>query len=298
MRKRLAISMLLILTPTCSALATGLLPQAGGGHTLFGDVTVDESQLNGLKPMSFDIILYIEQGSVVGRQIVSNNGRYRFMNLPNGNYDVAVEVENKEVARLRVFVASAFKNDFRQDIALQWHPNQDNSKRQKINVVSAADVYIRPAANANLFEKASQAMEAKHYGQAIDLLRQIVETDPNDFPSWTELGTAHLLEKKSAEAEEAYMRAVELRPKYFLALLNLGTLRIAEKNYEGAITPLALAVKVPPSSAPANYYLGEAYLQIKKGSKAVGYLYEALMLDPVGMAVAHLRLAALYNGAE
>ena len=29
----------------------------------------------------------------------------------------------------------------------------------------------------------------------------------------------------------------------------------------------------------------------------MGYFYEALKLDPVGKAEAHLRLAALYNGA-
>lgn len=40
--------------------------------------------------------------------------------------------------------------------------------------------------------------------------------------------------------------------------------------------------------------LGEAYLQIKKGSKAVPYLTEAAKL---GKPDAHLRLAALYNGA-
>ena len=67
------------------------------------------------------------------------------------------------------------------------------------------------------------------------------------------------------------------------------------KNFEGAIEPLTTAVTVQPTSADANYYLGEAYLQIKKGSKAVGYLYEALKLDPVGKADAHLRLATLYN---
>jgi Tfp pilus assembly protein PilF len=38
--------------------------------------------------------------------------------------------------------------------------------------------------------------------------------------------------------------------------------------------------------------LGEAYLQIKKGSKAVPYLTEAAKL---GKADAHLRLATLYN---
>jgi len=41
--------------------------------------------------------------------------------------------------------------------------------------------------------------------------------------------------------------------------------------------------------------LGEAYLQIKKGSKAVGYINEAIRLDPVGKADGHLRLATLYN---
>ena len=287
----------ILLTLVFGTSLCGALEAQTGGHTLFGDLKVDESQVSGIKPISFDIILYTETGIMVGRQMVSSSGRYRFMNLLNGNYDVVVEVENREVARLRVFLASAFKNDFRQDIALQWHPNQANFKREKVNVVSAADAYIRPATNANLFEKAARAMETKHYGRAIDLLRQIVETDPNDFLSWTELGTAYLLEKNWAEAEKAYMRAVELRPKFFLALLNLGRLRIAEKNYESAITALALAVEVKPSSATANYYLGEAYLQIKKGSQAVGYLYEALRLDPTGMAEAHLRLAALYNGA-
>ena len=56
-------------------------------------------------------------------------------------------------------------------------------------------------------------------------------------------------------------------------------------------------MEVKPSSADANYSLGEAYLQTKKGSKAVGYLNEAIKLDPIGRADAHLRLATLYNAA-
>jgi len=79
--------------------------------------------------------------------------------------------------------------------------------------------------------------------------------------------------------------------------MNLGRVRMMQKNFEGAIAPLSVAVEVKPASADANYYLGECYLQIKKGSKAVGYLYEALKLDPIGKAEAHLRLATLYNAA-
>jgi tetratricopeptide (TPR) repeat protein len=79
--------------------------------------------------------------------------------------------------------------------------------------------------------------------------------------------------------------------------LNLGRARLLQKNFDGAIRALTQAVTVQPTSAEANYFLGDAYLQVKKGSKAVGYLYEALRLEPAKMAEAHLLLAALYNGA-
>jgi tetratricopeptide (TPR) repeat protein len=67
-----------------------------------------------------------------------------------------------------------------------------------------------------------------------------------------------------------------------------------QKKYEAAIEPLTEAVKASPTSAEANFMLGEAYLQIKKGSKAVPYLTDAAKL---GKAEAHLRLATLYNAA-
>jgi tetratricopeptide (TPR) repeat protein len=105
------------------------------------------------------------------------------------------------------------------------------------------------------------------------------------------------MQKDFGAAESAYLRAREANPTFFLSFFNLGKLRMAQKKFETAVEPLSQAVKIKPESPEANYYLGEAYLQIKKGSKAVGYLHEALKLDPIGMAEAHLRLAALYNGA-
>ena len=44
-------------------------------------------------------------------------------------------------------------------------------------------------------------------------------------------------------------------------------------------------------------FLGEAYLQTKKGSLAVAQLNEAIRLDPIEKAELHLRLATLYNAA-
>ena len=68
-------------------------------------------------------------------------------------------------------------------------------------------------------------------------------------------------------------------------------------KYDVAVQALTKAVGLKPDSPDANYFLGDAYLRMKKGSLAVGYLNEALRLDPNGMAEVHLKLATLYDAA-
>ena len=264
-----------------------------GGHILYGDVKVDESKSTGTNQLSYDLILYSLSRQVVARQTVSSNGRYRFNNLPSGVYDLAVESQNIEVARIRVELVSPLPIDQRQDIALELRAPVGPSTKPAS--VSVEDYYKRTPANQKLFDKAQAATDNKKYLEAVALFNELLAGDPKDFQAWTELGTVYLIEQKPTEAEKAYANAIDIRPGFFLALMNLGRVRILQKNFEGAIEPLTAAVKIQPTSADANYYLGESYLQIKKGSKAVGYLNEAIKLDPVGRADAHLRLATLYN---
>ncbi len=268
--------------------------RTGGTHTVYGDVRVEEGQTSGLKPIALDVLLYTEGGNLVSRQTVQSNGRYRFVNLTEGRYEIVVEVENNEVARLTVDFSSPLKTDSRQDIQFQW---REAAGSKKAGVVSAADNYNRPSRNIAGFSKANEAMDKKHYDQAVLLFDDIVQADPRDFQAWEELGRAHFIQKNFAEAEKAYIESLKQHPDYVVVLISLGRLRIVQKNFDGAVEALTQAVKVEPDSPQANYFLGESYLQLKKGSKAIGYLYDALKLDPIGMAEAHLRLATLYNAA-
>ncbi len=291
--KRISLSIVLILLFAASVAAQSDQGGRGAGHHIvYGDIKVDESQANGGKPLSLDVILLNEYGNAISRQRVSSNGRYRFIDLADGRYYVVVEYENSELTRVSVDFSSPVKTDLEQDIELQW---RDLSGAAGAGVVSAADKYDRPAKTAKMFSKSTEAIKNKNYDEAVSLLRQIVDADPSDFPAWKELGTVYFIQKNYAEAEKAYTQAISRHPDYALALISLGRLRIAQKNFDGAIEVLMQAVKVQPTSPQANYFLGDAYLQIKKGSLAVGYLNEAIKLDPVGMADAHLRLAALYN---
>ena len=263
----------------------------GGTYILFGDVTVDEGKQPGTKPLMYEVLLNNIGGTPAGRQFVSGGGRYQFINLAAGQYELVVMLDHQEIARLRVEVLSGGSERVRQDLELAWK----GETSAKPSTVSAADFYKRTDANEKLFVKARQATDQKRYDDAILTLRELVTADANDFQAWAELGTIYLFKQDLDESEKAYVKSITLRPQFFLGEMNLGRLRMIRKNFEGAIEPLTAAVTIQPTSADANYYLGESYLQIKKGSKAVGYLNEAIKLDPVGKADAHLRLATLYN---
>ncbi|HEY8225319.1 MAG TPA: tetratricopeptide repeat protein [Pyrinomonadaceae bacterium] len=273
-------------------LANVAVAQVGGGHLVFGDFKVTEAKNGEPTPQVFNVVLYSRFGSVVARQSVTNHGRFQFYNVSNGEYDIVVEVESQEVARTHIVLTSSLRSDFRYDISLEW---RESGTTKKPASVSAEDLYHRVQPNKGWYDKAEEAFESKKYDQAASLFQQIVANDPADFQAWSELGTLYLAEKKTKEADAAYVRALEARPKFFLALMNLGKLRLATGNADGAIQPLTDAVTVKPNSADANYFLGEAYLQVKKGSKAVGYLNAAATL---GRPDAHLRLATLYDAAK
>lgn len=285
--KLLVLSFLLMLPLSGSTFAQG------GGHILYGDMRVDESKATGVTRLSYDVILYSLSRQVVARQTVTSTGRYRFNNLNSGVYDLVVELENTEVARIRVELISPMATDQRQDISLELRATENSSTKPAS--ISVEDFYQRTPANQKLFERAQAATDHKKYVEATGLFNELLTSDPKDFLAWSELGTVYLIEQKPVEAEKAYLNAIDARPKFFLGLMNLARLRAMQKNYEGAIEPLTAAVSIQPTSADVNYRLGEAYLQIKKGSKAVGYFNQALKLDPVGKADAHLRLATLYN---
>lgn len=264
-----------------------------GVHTLYGELQVDETKSAGMKPLVYEVVLYNVGGTPAGRQFVNAGGRYQFLNLANGQYELVVLLDHDEVARTRVEIMAPFKNDFRQDLTLAWKA----SEPVKPGSISAADFYKRTSSNEKLFLKAKEATDQKRYDDAVTILKELLAADPGDFQAWTELGAVYLFKGNYEESENAYVKSVTERPTFFLAQLNLGKLRVVRKEFEPALDPLTAAVNLRPTSAEANYYLGEAYLQIKKGSKAVGYFYQALKLDPIGRAEAHLRLATLYNAA-
>src|SRR6266705_2976570 len=135
--KLITLMVLLMLVPVCVQGQRGEI-RTCGNNTVYGDIRIHEGQTSSLKPLALDVLLYTEAGNLVSRQTVQSNGRYRFVNLTEGRYQIVVEVENSEVARFTVDFSSPLKIDYRQDIEFQW---REKPGAFKAGVVSGADKY-------------------------------------------------------------------------------------------------------------------------------------------------------------
>ena len=259
--------------------------------TLYGDLKVLEFEGKVPSNTMFDLILYSRANEAVARQRVGKGGRFSFNNIIEGNYVIAVELDNVEIARVKIHIAHRKLKPIRQDLELDWTPPLEAIA----GAVSASGSYSRTEQNRKLFDKAMKQINKNDLPNAIATLRSIVEADPKDYQSWHELGLVYFIQRNFIAAESTYAKAIEANPEYMSALLTVGRIRLAQKNNEGAIAAFRSALEEDPKSALANYFLGEAYLAARKESMAIGYINEALKLDPVGMANAHLRLATIYN---
>lgn len=256
-------------------------------HSLFGDVKVAGMEASA-GTTTLNVILYEAAGRQLGRVPIPPNGRFRFNDVPNGEFILTVEVENSEVYREQFIVYEGRSTDLRKDIELMW---------QATEPAAGGTVFARTVENRRQFEDAQKALAAGDLKRAVNLLQRVVDSDRGDYEAWTELGTAEFQREKYSESERAYQQALALKSDYLPALLNLGKLQFNRKQFEAAIVSLEQAVAVAPNNAEANHLLGESFLGVRKGSRAVGYLEAAIRLDPAGKAEIHLRLAQLYDAA-
>ena len=245
------------------------------------------------KPLPPIYVAAFSKGRFVVRRQASANGSYNINDVPREGSTVVVEIDHNEVASREI--ANTPGNIVYQDFSVNW--TQFIGQKERSGVITTAVAYVRSKENQDRFDRAVADIKKGNNDAAIAGLRSIVESDPKDYFSWTQLGNAYFLKKDNKNAEAAYLRAGAEVPAFTLASVNLGKLYLSQNESDKAIEVLTKTVEADPTSADAQQYLGEAYLAIKKGSKAVGYLNEAIRLAPIEKAEVHLRLAALYNGA-
>ena len=106
-------------------------------------------------------------------------------------------------------------------------------------------------------------------------------------------GQAHLENKSSADAVEAFARAVEIAASS-AAHRNLARAHYLARDFEAVLAALGEAAKLEPESVATSYLTGLALARLGRFDKAVPHFEEAVRLDPTTAAL-RFQLANAYQ---
>jgi predicted O-linked N-acetylglucosamine transferase (SPINDLY family) len=124
------------------------------------------------------------------------------------------------------------------------------------------------------------AMRGGRRGEAADLLRRAVRSDPHFAVAWNDLGNLLALQGELAEAAANYRRAIAETPDFAEAHNNLGNLLQMTGALEEAVSRYRTAAGLRPGYAEAFRNLGSALRRLGKAGEAVVALRAALEIDP------------------
>ena len=225
-------------------------------------------------------------------QTIDRRQTYCFDGVNGSGGMIVIEVEGVEVARRSLPPSSGLRQYFE-----TFDVYADRQNGAPPGTISAKYVYSRSDENSGLFERAVAAEKEKQFQKSLGFLKQITGNDPQDFVAWAKLGSVQFELKDLKGAETSYRRSLDVRPDFGYAMMNIGRILMLQERFAQAIDWLKKATEAEPNMPRAFQLLGEAYLLDRKGTLGVEALYEAIRLDPVGMAECHLLVATLFDRA-
>ncbi|MBI4657681.1 MAG: tetratricopeptide repeat protein [Verrucomicrobia bacterium] len=104
-------------------------------------------------------------------------------------------------------------------------------------------------------------LEQENLAGAIAELAAYTVLEPQVFPAWVKLGSAHLRSRQFDAAEKCYQNALQLNPALPEALNGLGLIQLQRKRLREALTYLNAALEKRPDYGPALLNLAIVYHQ-------------------------------------
>jgi tetratricopeptide (TPR) repeat protein len=131
-------------------------------------------------------------------------------------------------------------------------------------------------------------LKDKKYDEAIPLLRQSVEADPENKIGLVLLGRALAETGKRDEAKTTLLKAIDIYPDSEEIYRALGWMLIKDGAYDEAASLMGRLVSQAPRSAQAHYLYGFSYFYGKKWSKAIEAFEQSRALNPRFAKTAYL----------
>lgn len=228
-------------------------------------------------------------GGQLDQMTTDGRGRFRFSQLPRGQYVVNVSARCYQTERRQVELLLVFRAYL--DVDLRPDTSSPNCAAGSAAPASLVDARV-PEAARKAYERAGAALARGKDEEGVRELRRAVELYPDFFAARMLLAAAHTKAGRLEEAEAELARAAAIEPPSADALVSLGEVRRRLKKYGEAEESLAAALKLDEASWQAHLSLGRVYLDTGRAVGAAPHIGRALQLNP-SFPEAHLHAGNL-----
>jgi len=226
------------------------------------------------------VVLERVGGGTVDQMMTDNRGRFRFAQLPRGQYVVNISapcfVPDRRQVELLVIFRSYLDIELAPDTT---SPNCAAAARGAAAPASSVDARVPEEARKE-YERAGASLAKGKDEEGVRALRRAVELYPDFFAARMLLAAAHTKAGRLEDAEGELARAAAIDPDSAPALVSLGEVRRRLKKYAGAEEALSAALKLDEASWQAHLSLGRVYLDTDRALVAAPHIGRALQLKP------------------
>jgi tetratricopeptide (TPR) repeat protein len=221
-------------------------------------------------------------GSMSEQMLTDSRGKFRFANLPRGQYLVTVSApcltSAQQQAELQVV--------FRSYMVFELKPERSSPACRSEASAGVIDVSV-PTEARREFERGRAALLEKKSGEGLTHLKKAVSLHADFFAAQLLLGTTYMEAQEWARAAEHLRHALKLNPESLIALLSLGEVERRQKHYDEAEKALQAGLKQDENSWQGHFTLGRVYWEKGEVAKAAPHVGRTLQLKP-DFAEAHL----------
>ena len=244
--------------------------------TNLGDITGQVRFAGALTPAQ-NVRVSLERvgGGQIDQMATDNRGRFRFAQLPRGQYVVNVSAECHRPERRQVELLAIFRSYLDVELA----PDTASPDCAAPAPASSVDARVPEEARKE-YDRAAAALAKGKDEDGLARLRRAVGLYPDFFAAHMLLAAAHTKAGRLGEAEAALERAAKIDKRSADALVSLGEVRRRLKKHAAAEESLGAALKLEEASWQAHLALGRLYLDTDRARSAAPHIGRALQLKP------------------
>ena len=258
--------------------------QAGRGKGRLSGSVVDESQ-NGI-PSAKIVCEFIENMELKKEATSNKKGEWAVLGLGTGMWKVTASKDGYIPSFSEVYV-----------LQLERNPSVTLSLKK----IEGGGALLKIQGSLNMLEQANVLFKEQKYDEAISLMQQFLEQNPEAYQAYTSIGDCYREKGDTDQALENYQKVLELakedeamgKEMTARALAGIGECYFKIQDFEKAQSYFEQSIEAYPENEILAYNVGEIYFSTQKIDEAIHYFTISTQIKP-DWPLPYLKLGYVY----